>query len=115
MYKYISINNKYDSRRVPKYKENKIMAKQKLIQKIEHSPTLNTVLMVENTLKNAGEVMKVSELKRLLPKKVMHQTLLKILNYLYMSGKILISTKGVVWIYTPKEDISKLIAAGLEL
>ena len=57
----------------------------------------------------------IRRLKRLLPKKVMHQTLLKILDYLHMSGKILISTRGVVWIYTPKEDMSKLIEAGLEL
>ena len=91
------------------------MAKQKLMQRVEHSPTLNTVLMVENTLKDASEVVKIAELKRLLPKKVMHQTLLKILDYLHMSGKILISTRGVVWIYTPKEDMSKLIEAGLEL
>lgn len=71
--------------------------------------------MVEDTLKDTGEVVKVSELKRLLPKKVMHQTLLKILDYLHMSGKILISTKGVVWIYTPKEDMAKLIESGIEL
>ena len=66
------------------------------MQKIEQSPTLNTVLMVEEVLKNAGEVIKVAELKRKLPKKVMHQTLLTILDHLQVSGKIIISTKGVL-------------------
>ncbi|MCK4670823.1 MAG: hypothetical protein KAT43_06480, partial [Nanoarchaeota archaeon] len=56
-------------------------------EKIKHSPTLNTVLMVEDTLKEAGEVITIAELKRRLPKKVMHQTLIQILDYLQMSGK----------------------------
>ncbi|MCK4670733.1 MAG: hypothetical protein KAT43_06030, partial [Nanoarchaeota archaeon] len=58
-----------------------------LTEKIRHSPTLNTVLMVEETLKEAGEVIPIAELKRRLPKKVMHQTLIQILDYLQMSGK----------------------------
>src|SRR3989338_4820066 len=65
---------------------------------VMHSPRLATVLMVEETLRKAGEVLKVAELKRRLPKQVMHGTLLQILDYLQESGKILISTKGVLWI-----------------
>ena len=39
------------------------------MQELEHSPTLNTVIMVERTLKNMGEsAITVSELKRRLPK-----------------------------------------------
>ena len=49
------------------------MQKQVQIQKFEHSPTLNTVLMVENTLKKmGGSIMTVAELKRKLPKQVVH-------------------------------------------
>lgn len=80
-----------------------------------HSPTLDTVLMVEHTLQQAGEVIRVSELKRRLPRKVMHQTLLRILDYLQVSGKILITTKGVVWTYTPKDMMERLKKGGLEL
>lgn len=80
-----------------------------------HSPTLNSVLMVESVLRNAGEVVKVAKLKRMLPKKMMHSTLMTILDYLQMSGKILISTKGVVWIYTPREELNKMIDGGIEL
>jgi len=85
------------------------------MQKLEHSPTLNTVLMVEDVLKNAKEAIKIAELKRRLPKKIMHSTLITILNYLQMSGKILISTKGIVWIYTPRNELNKLIAGGIEI
>ncbi len=84
-------------------------------QTLKHSPTLNTVLMVEETLKEAGEVITIAELKRRLPKKVMHQTLLKILDYLQYSGKIIIGTKGVLWIYTERKEIKELISKGLEI
>jgi hypothetical protein len=82
---------------------------------IMHSPRLATVLMVEETLKKAGEVIKVSELKRRLPRKVMHGTLLQILNYLQQSGKIIITTKGVLWIYTPRNELDGLAKSGLKL
>ncbi|MBS3068697.1 hypothetical protein J4450_08380 [Candidatus Micrarchaeota archaeon] len=82
---------------------------------IMHSPTLNTVLMVERTLQEAKEIIKISEIKRRLPKKVMHNTLLQILDYLQQSGKILITTKGVVWIYRPPAELEKLKEGGLEI
>ncbi|MEK6855169.1 MAG: hypothetical protein AABX73_03020 [Nanoarchaeota archaeon] len=83
--------------------------------KLNHSPTLNTVLMVESTLRKSRQAIKIAELKRRLPRKIMHATLLKILDYLQMSGKIIISTKGIVWVYTPREELNKLIKSGIEL
>src|SRR3989344_2545050 len=65
---------------------------------VEHSPTLNTVLMVEEVLKNAKQAVSLAELKRQLPKQVMHRTLLTILDYLQLSGKIVICTKGILWV-----------------
>jgi len=88
---------------------------QKTIQRLEHAPTLNTVLMVEHVLKNSREAIKLAELKRRLPKKVMHSTLLTILNYLQMGGKILISIKGIIWVYTPREELKNLIKRGIEM
>ena len=82
---------------------------------LEHSPTLNTVLMVESVLRKAREVIKISELKRRLPRKVMHGTLVKILDYLQISGKIIVSIKGVLWVYTPREELNWLIKKGLEV
>jgi hypothetical protein len=87
----------------------------KKMKTILHSPRLSTVLMIEETLKDAGEVISVAELKRRLPKKVMHQTVLLILDYLQESGKILIGTKGVVWTYATREEINALLARGTEV
>ncbi len=92
-----------------------IKMRQKTIKRLEHSPTLNTVLMVENVLRKSREAIKLSELKRRLPKKVMHSTLLKILDYLQISGKILISTKGIIWVYTPRKELNEMIKKGLEI
>jgi len=82
---------------------------------IMHSPTLNTVLMVEDALQKQKEMMKVSQLKMALPRKVMHGTLLQILDYLQESGKVLITAKGVVWIYRAPEYLERLKRGGLEL
>ena len=84
-------------------------------RQIQHSPTLNTVLMVERTLKDAKEVITTAELKRKLPKKIMHQTLIRILDYLQLSGKIIIGTKGILWIFTERRELNKLMSEGLEV
>ncbi|MBU0591091.1 hypothetical protein KKF81_04160 [Candidatus Micrarchaeota archaeon] len=82
---------------------------------ILHSPTLNTVLMVEKVLREAKEIIKIAELKRRLPKQVMHATLLQILDYLQESGKLLITTKGVLWIYRPPAELEQMKTGGLKL
>ena len=84
-------------------------------ESISHSPNLNTVLMVEEILKEANEIITVAELKRRLPKKVMHQTLIQILDYLQLSGKIIIGTKGVLWVFAERKEIEELIKKGTEL
>ena len=84
--------------------------------KLEHSPTLNTVLMVEDTLKNMDEsVITVAELKRMLPKQINHNTLKVILEYLELSNKILVTMRGITWIHNPNQNLRKAIAEGLEL
>ena len=85
-------------------------------QKLEHSPTLNTVLMVEETLKNMDEsVITIAELKRRLPRQVNHNTLKIILEYLEESNKIAVSIKGITWIHNPNPNLRKAIAKRLEL
>lgn len=84
-------------------------------EKFAHSPTLNTVFMVEETLKNSGELLTLAELKRRLPKQVMHQTLLQILDYLQLSGKIVIGTKGILWVFTERKELNDLIKKGTEI
>ena len=80
--------------------------------KIEHSPTLETVQMVETTVRDAKEVIKVAELKRRLPRQVNHNTLKVILAYLQQSGKIEFTPNGVVWIFMPREDIASILSKG---
>ena len=46
--------------------------------------------MVEKTLMNTDEVLTIAELKRRLPKQVMRQTLMSIIDYLDYSGKIVV-------------------------
>ncbi len=82
------------------------------LPKVEHSPTLDTVLMVEETIRKAKQVVKVAELKRKLPKKVNHNTLKLILAYLQRSGKIELTPDGIVWIFLPREDIASLLSKG---
>jgi hypothetical protein len=65
----------------------------------QRSPTLNTVLMVEETLEKAEGVMSVAELRRKLPRQVMHQTLVAILDYLDFSGKITYHDNKVLWTF----------------
>ena len=91
------------------------MVQAQILEKIRHSPTLNTVLMVEETLKKAGEVITLACLKRMLPKKVMHQTLIQILDYLQISGKIIIGTKGILWIFAERKELDELIKNGTEI
>ncbi len=93
------------------------MAKNMMMQRkrLEHSPTLNTVLMVESILKNAGESISLAELKRRLPRKVMHQTLIQVLDYLQISGKIIIGTKGILWIFAERKELESLMKRGIKV
>jgi len=82
----------------------------------KHSPTLKTVLMVEDTLKNMDEsVITVAELKKKLPKQVNHNTLKVILEYLEESNKIAVTMRGITWIHNPNPNLRKAINLGLEL
>lgn len=74
----------------------------------ERSPTLDTVLMVEKTIeKYSGEFNRTGLWKKL-PKKVMWQTFLVILDYLESINKIAFDKEGkIAWIWNP-ELVKKL-------
>ena len=84
-------------------------------QKIIHYPSLRTVLMVEKVLKEAELVLTREQIKKRLPKQIMHQTLNVILKYLEDSGKILDGRKGVLWTYNPSPKLERAIQKGLEI
>lgn len=86
-----------------------------LIQ-LEHTPTLNTVFMVENVLKNMDEsVITIAELKRKLPRQVNHNTLKLILEYLEESNKVVVTMKGITWVHNTNHNLRKAIKKGMEL
>jgi len=67
-------------------------------EKQVHWPTLNTIIMVEDTLKNSKEkIISVADLKKELPRQVNHITLMVILEYLEKSKKIDVTLKGITW------------------
>ena len=92
------------------------MSQQQLARKLDHAPTLKTVLMVEDVLKDMPEsVITVAELKRRLPRQINHATIKVILRYLEQSNKILMTTDGITWIFNPDPRLKKAMAKGLEL
>ncbi len=65
-------------------------------------PRLNTVLMIEEVIRKTKGDLKIREIWKSLPKKVMWQTFMTTIDYLEYSGKIhLTEDKHVVWIWTP--------------
>ena len=86
------------------------------VRKLDHSPTLNTMLMVEEVLKNMDEsVITIADLKRKLPRQVNHNTLKRILEYLEESNKIAVTIRGITWIHNTNANLRKAISKGLEL
>ena len=80
---------------------------------ILHSPTLDSVIMVERTIQKYSQEFGKYQLWKKLPKKMMYQTFQVILDYLEQSGKIMIDKDGCIfWTYNPQR-IKKLISEGL--
>ena len=84
-------------------------------QKVIHYPSLKTVLMVEKVLRESDLAISRAELKRRLPKEVMHQTLNLIIEFLEERGMIVDTHKGIVWIYNPSPKIRTAIERGVEV
>jgi len=77
---------------------------------ILHYPQLDTVLMVEEFIKEHGGEFKKKSLWEHLPKKMMYQTFQVIFDYLLSSGKIAVDKEGkVCWIWN-QELVKKYLA-----
>ena len=101
---------------MPKLEFTKNELIEKKAHKVRRYPNLNTVLMVEDFLKKHRDIpISISELKRKLPRQVMHQTLKIILEYLWTSGKIIYGPKGIQWIYSEPEHLKKMMKDTLEI
>jgi hypothetical protein len=70
---------------------------------IARSPTLDTVLMIEKTIEKYSAELNRTELWKKLPKKVMWQTYLTVLDYLENINKIGFAREGIiVYLWNPK-------------
>lgn len=70
------------------------------------SPNLNTIMMIEDILKQNSLVpISLPELKRKLPKQVMHQTLKVVIHYLWKSGKVIHTPNGIQWSHVEPEHV----------
>ena len=76
----------------------------------KHSPTLETQLMVERCIQEAGSFPSRRALRRALPRQVEYPTLVSVLTYLEASNKILLSEGGsVVWVFTDNPKLLQLL------
>jgi len=72
--------------------------------KLIHYPRLDTVLMVENFIKEHSGEYKKKALWQSLPKKMMYQTYCVIIDYLETHGRIAFDRLGVIgWVWNPEK------------
>ena len=84
-------------------------------QGILHYPRLDTVIMVEETIKKLDFYPTKTELWKALPKQVMYQTFSMIIDYLVDLNKIIIDKdERIVWVWNP-ELIKRITQKGLIL
>ena len=82
------------------------------MSKATHSPTLDTIKMIENAIKNARTYPSINQLSRSLERQVQHQTIKETLNYLEKSNKIIFDKDGsIVWIFADNLKLKKLLAS----
>ncbi|MBC8500578.1 MAG: hypothetical protein ISS25_03415 [Nanoarchaeota archaeon] len=79
------------------------------MKKILHYPQLDTVLMVEDFIREHSGEFKRKSLWQNLPKKMMYQTFSVIIDYLLASEKIAMDRHGTIgWIWDP-EGVKKYL------
>jgi len=76
-----------------------------------HYPRLDTVIMVEETIKKLDFYPTKMQLWKALPKKVMYQTFNTIIEYLLETNKIIIDERDgkIVWVWNP-EGVKKYLS-----
>ena len=86
------------------------------MSRVLHYPRLDTVLMIENFIReHSGEYTKKEVWERL-PKKVMYQTFCVVFDYLKESNKIAVDKNGkVAWIWNPELVKKYLLSSELAL
>lgn len=83
--------------------------------KIIHEPQLDTILMVEKTIREAESCQTKKQLLQSLPKQVQYQTFNRILNYLESSNKIVYDGRRIVWVFQDNPKLEKLLETSVKL
>ena len=74
------------------------------------SPTLNTVLMIEKTIKDYSGEFNKTQIWKKLPKKVMWQTYLIVLDYLLTVNRIAIDRNGTMGYIGKNQKLNKILS-----
>jgi hypothetical protein len=86
-----------------------------MVQKILHEPQLDTILMVENTIKAAKTYPTKRALLENLPRQIQYQTFNRILEYLESSNKIVYDGRRIIWIFADNPKLKSLLEGSVKL
>ena len=83
--------------------------------KILHEPNLDTILMVEQAIKEAEAYPNKRSLWKSLPRQIQYQTFMRILEYLEASNKILFNGRSILWVAADNPKLKKLLASAVRI
>jgi hypothetical protein len=86
-----------------------------MVQKILHEPQLDTILMVENAIREAKTYPTRRELLKSLPRQIQYQTFNRILEYLESSNKIVFDGRRIVWVFADNPKLKGLLESSVKL
>jgi len=86
-----------------------------VVQKVLHEPQLDTILMVENAIREAKSYPTKKELLESLPKQIQYQTFNRILEYLESSNKIVFDGRRIVWVFPDNPKLKELLESSIRL
>jgi hypothetical protein len=72
-------------------------------------------IKIESILRNLKETATIDELLKKIPEGIGPEEFYGTLNLLEINGKIILSKEKLLWIYTPREKLNKLITRGIEI
>lgn len=88
---------------------------EEIVQKTLHEPQLDTMLMVENAIREAKTYPTKMTLYKSLPKQIQYQTFNRILEYLESSNKIVFDGHKIIWVFADNPKIKNLLENSIKL
>ena len=86
-----------------------------MVQKILHEPQLDTIMMVENAIREAKMYPTKMALLKSLPRQIQYQTFSRILEYLESSNKIVFDGRKIVWVFADNPKLKSLLEGSTKL